>query len=64
MFSRTQKLGVVILLLCNSFLSLFVWRPGDRIQVIDDSNEDWWKVRAVDFLEHTKLYLNKSHLET
>lgn len=22
-------------------------RPGDRIQVLDDSNEDWWKVRAV-----------------
>lgn len=22
----------------------FEFRPGDRIKVTDDSNEDWWKV--------------------
>ncbi|MCJ8738201.1 hypothetical protein PDJAM_G00032770 [Pangasius djambal] len=23
-------------------------RPGDRVQVIDDSNEDWWKGKSQD----------------
>lgn len=27
-----------------SFILLFVFRAGDRILLVDDSNDDWWKV--------------------
>ena len=29
---------------CSKQPLLCFLRPGDRVQVIDDSNEDWWKV--------------------
>lgn len=49
-------LGTVLTILLTH-ATCCVSRPGDRVQVTDDSNEDWWKVSIKEISLSNKLSL-------